>query len=155
MPLTRPADPSSPGEVRRVESSSHWGTYVAHVSPEGRLLEVTPYGDDADASPAIGNVADAQRARSRVAAPAVRRRWLEHGPGPDDLRGDPDDEYVEVSWDTALDLVAAELDRVRGTHGNAAIFGGSYGWASAGRFHHAQSQVHRFLSTGSAVTPGR
>src|SRR4029077_20386790 len=23
---------------------------------------------------------------------------------------------------------------------------GSYGWASAGRFHHAQSQVHRFLN---------
>ena len=31
--------------------------------------------------------------------------------------------------------------------GPAAIFGGSYGWASAGRFHHAQSQVHRFLNT--------
>jgi biotin/methionine sulfoxide reductase len=32
------------------------------------------------------------------------------------------------------------------THGNEAIFGGSYGWASAGRFHHAQSQAHRFLN---------
>ena len=27
------------------------------------------------------------------------------------------------------------------------MFGGSYGWASAGRFHHAQSQIHRFLNT--------
>ena len=27
------------------------------------------------------------------------------------------------------------------------VYGGSYGWASAGRFHHAQSQVHRFLNT--------
>ena len=27
-----------------------------------------------------------------------------------------------------------------------AIFGGSYGWASAGRFHDAQSQIHRFLN---------
>jgi biotin/methionine sulfoxide reductase len=26
------------------------------------------------------------------------------------------------------------------------VYGGSYGWASAGRFHHAQSQVHRFLN---------
>nr|MDQ6120126.1 molybdopterin-dependent oxidoreductase [Klebsiella pneumoniae subsp. pneumoniae] len=25
------------------------------------------------------------------------------------------------------------------------MYGGSYGWASAGRFHHAQSQLHRFL----------
>ncbi|MBT6273376.1 MAG: molybdopterin-dependent oxidoreductase, partial [Chromatiales bacterium] len=27
------------------------------------------------------------------------------------------------------------------------VFGGSYGWASAGRFHHAQSQIHRFLNS--------
>src|SRR5699024_3015999 len=26
-----------------------------------------------------------------------------------------------------------------------AIYGGSYGWGSAGRFHHPQSQIHRFL----------
>src|SRR5204862_8325860 len=25
-------------------------------------------------------------------------------------------------------------------------YGGSYGWSSAGRFHHAQSQLHRFLN---------
>jgi biotin/methionine sulfoxide reductase len=31
-------------------------------------------------------------------------------------------------------------------HGNESIFTGSYGWASAGRFHHAQSQLKRFLS---------
>ncbi len=31
--------------------------------------------------------------------------------------------------------------------GIGAIFGGSYGWSSAGRFHHAQSQIHRFLNT--------
>ena len=39
-----------------------------------------------------------------------------------------------------------EIDRIRRTHGNEAIYGGSYGWASAGRFHHAQSQAHRFLN---------
>ena len=30
-------------------------------------------------------------------------------------------------------------------YGNEAIYAGSYGWASAGRFHHAQSQLHRFM----------
>ena len=129
-----------------VESSAHWGTFVAEVSGDGQLLEVRPYADDADAAPAIANVADATRSRARVAQPSVRRRWLENGPGPDDRRGDPDDEYVELGWDTALDLAARELDRVRTDHGNEAIFGGSYGWASAGRFHHAQSQLHRFLN---------
>ncbi len=146
MSSTPPPEPPREGAVALIESSSHWGTYVAHVSPAGELLEVSPHADDPDAAPAIANVADAQRARSRVTAPSVRRRWLEHGPGPDPRRGDPDDEYVELDWDTVLDLVAGELDRVRGDHGNAAIFGGSYGWASAGRFHHAQSQIHRFLN---------
>jgi len=54
---------------------------------------------------------------------------------------------VEVEWDEALDLVAGELNRVKAAHGNRAIFGGSYGWSSAGRFHHAQSQIHRFLNS--------
>ena len=35
---------------------------------------------------------------------------------------------------------------MRDNHGPGAVFGGSYGWSSAGRFHHAQSQVHRFLN---------
>jgi biotin/methionine sulfoxide reductase len=37
-------------------------------------------------------------------------------------------------------------------HGNRAIFGGSYGWGSAGRFHHAQSQIHRFLNSIGGYT---
>ena len=49
-----------------------------------------------------------------------------------------------MSWDRALDLLAQELRR---TAQPERIFGGSYGWSSAGRFHHAQSQVHRFLNT--------
>ncbi|MGH7029164.1 MAG: molybdopterin-dependent oxidoreductase, partial [Stellaceae bacterium] len=50
------------------------------------------------------------------------------------------------SWPEALDRVAEELRRVYATHGPRAVFGGSYGWASAGRFHDAQSQIHRFLN---------
>jgi biotin/methionine sulfoxide reductase len=149
-PRPRPEPTPAPDEpepgLRTFASSAHWGTYVASVDADGRLVDVRANADDPDAAPAIGNVVGAQRARSRVTRPAVRRRWLEHGPGPDDRRGDPDDEYVEVSWDVALDLLAAELHRVRSEHGNAAIFGGSYGWSSAGRFHHAQSQLHRFLN---------
>ena len=31
-------------------------------------------------------------------------------------------------------------------YGGEGVYGGSYGWSSAGRFHHAQSQLHRFLN---------
>ena len=83
--------------------------------------------------------------------PSIRRSWLEDGPAAaTDRRGA--EPFVEVDWDTALDLVAGELDRVRTSYGNEAIFGGSYGWASAGRFHHAQSQLSRFLATIGGYT---
>ncbi|GAB3438470.1 molybdopterin guanine dinucleotide-containing S/N-oxide reductase [Streptomonospora sediminis] len=135
-------------------TSSHWGTYDVLVTGD-RVTGVRPGPGDPDPSPISRNVPAAQHHPTRVAAPAVRRRWLENGPGPDDLRGTPGDEYVQLDWDRALDLLAAEFDRVRRHHGNAAIYGGSYGWASAGRFHHSQSQVHRFLNTIGGYTRSR
>jgi biotin/methionine sulfoxide reductase len=136
---------------RQQETSAHWGTYRVEVSADGREVFAAD-ADDPDAAPAIGNVVDAHRHRSRVARPSVRRHWLEGGPGPDTRRGDPADEYVEVGWETALDLLAGELERVRSGFGSQAIFGGSYGWGSAGRLHHAQSQLHRFLNTIGGYT---
>ncbi len=59
---------------------------------------------------------------------------------------------MAVPWESAFELVAREIDRVRTTFGNASIFGGSYGWGSAGRFHHPQSQIHRFLNTAGGYT---
>ncbi len=50
-----------------------------------------------------------------------------------------------MSWDEALDLVAAELRRVKDTYGNEAIYASS-GWASAGVFHNAPTQLYRFLN---------
>ena len=52
-----------------------------------------------------------------------------------------------MSWEEILPLLAREIGRVKDVHGANAVFGGSYGWSSAGRFHHAQSQLHRFLNT--------
>ncbi|MFD6952751.1 molybdopterin oxidoreductase [Nocardiopsis sp. TSRI0078] len=135
-------------------TSAHWGSYRVLVRDD-RVVGVDPDPDDPAPSPVIANTPAAQHHASRVARPAVRRRWLEHGPGPDPRRGDPDDAYVEVEWSTALDLLAGELDRVRRTHGNAAVYGGSYGWGSAGRIHHAQSQLHRFLNTIGGYTRSR
>ncbi|MEP5197032.1 MAG: molybdopterin-dependent oxidoreductase [Roseobacter sp.] len=56
------------------------------------------------------------------------------------------DHVVEVSCDHALDLVAREIQRIRTNHGNRWLFAGFYGCSSAGGFHHAQSQLKRFLN---------
>ncbi|GAA3735506.1 biotin/methionine sulfoxide reductase [Spinactinospora alkalitolerans] len=140
--------------VASYPTSSHWGAYQVLVRDD-TVVGVRPDPGDPAPSPVIGNAPGAQHHATRIGRPSVRRRWLEHGPGPDERRGHPDDEYVAVDWDTALDLLAGELDRVRTAHGNAAIYGGSYGWASAGRFHHAQSQLHRFLNTIGGYTRSR
>ncbi|QLH20180.1 molybdopterin-dependent oxidoreductase [Streptomyces sp. Rer75] len=123
--------------------SSHWGAFDAAVRPDGGL-DVTPDPRDPHPAALLRNVPAALGPRDRVLTPHVRRGWLEHGPGPDPARGT--DDHVPVPWDQVIPLLARELDRVRTTHGNRAIFGGSYGWGSAGRFHHAQSQIHRFLN---------
>ncbi|WP_238782097.1 molybdopterin-dependent oxidoreductase [Prescottella equi] len=122
---------------------AHWGMFDVE-SADGDVSAVHPYAGDADPSPILGNLPGSVRHRARITGPAVRRGWLESGPGRSEVRGA--DEFVAVSWDELTELLARELRRIVDRHGNRAIFGGSYGWASAGRFHHAQSQVHRFLN---------
>lgn len=130
--------------IRWVSHSSHWGAFDAGVR-DGRLIGVRPFRHDPQPSALTGAIPDAVHAGSRITTPAVRRGFLERGAASREARGR--DEFVAVGWDEALDLVASELERVRSTHGNEAIFGGSYGWSSAGRFHHAKTQLNRFLNT--------
>ncbi|WP_458097903.1 molybdopterin-dependent oxidoreductase [Roseomonas sp. WA12] len=122
--------------------SAHWGAFRARW--DGSRVTVVPHPADPAPSPILGNFTDSLRHRARIARPAVRRGWLEQGPGATDRRGRED--FVTPPWDEVLDRLAAELRRVKDAHGAKGVFGGSYGWSSAGRFHHAQSQIHRFLN---------
>lgn len=133
-------------------SLTHWGGFHADVEA-GDIAAVTPLAGDTDPSPLLGNLPGSIRHRSRIVTPAVRRGWLRDGPGPSSVRGA--DDFVAVNWDELTGLLAGELRRVIENHGNEAIYGGSYGWASAGRFHHAQSQVHRFLNLLGGYTFSR
>lgn len=122
--------------------SSHWGAF--EFEERSGRLSVLRHPLDPEPSVLLGNIEGSLRHSSRVLWPAIRKGWLEDGPGPDERRGS--DEFVRVSWDELGEILSAELLRVRQDHGPAAIYGGSYGWGSAGRFHHAQSQIHRFLT---------
>lgn len=131
--------------------ATHFGTYEVGADANGkpRLL---PFRHDPDPSEIGLGYLDLADHPERIRAPMVRRSWLEKGPlaGTGGLRGRED--FVEVDWDRATSLIADELRRVRSAHGNQAIFGGSYGWASAGRFHHAQSQLKRLLNLAGGFT---
>ena len=124
-------------------TSTHWGVYDVVVE-NGQIARVLPFDRDPDPSPIGQSLVDGVTAPSRIRRPAVRRGYLESGPASRGRRGA--EPFVEVSWDEALTLVSSELKRVISTFGNNAVFAGSYGWSSAGRFHHAQSQVHRFMN---------
>ena len=124
-------------------TASHWGTYRVSSS-NGRVTGVQPFENDPEPSPMINAMPGVVHADCRVTQPMVRKGWLEDG-FCSDTSGRGVEPFVPVSWDKAMDLVAAEIDRVRTTYGNESIFASS-GWASAGTFHSATTQLKRFLN---------
>lgn len=55
----------------------------------------------------------------RLKYPMKRKNWSPGG-GKKELRGK--DEWVRISWDEALDIVASEIKRIKDKYGNSAIF---------------------------------
>ncbi|WP_423922619.1 molybdopterin-dependent oxidoreductase [Candidatus Poriferisodalis sp.] len=134
--------------VRTTAMATHFGSFLVD-SCDGEVLNVRRHPTD----PSQSHLGESLRhfAENRVMRPAVRQSWLRDGPGSaTHLRGH--EPFVEVSWDHALDLVAADLARVREEHGRSSIFGGSYGWGSAGRFGLPSSQQHRFMRLAGGCT---
>ena len=138
---------------RDLLTSSHWGTYRVEVT-DGRVTALRDFEEDPDPSPIGHGIVDVLEGPTRITTPMVRKSWLEGGPGTaGEKRGEED--FVAVTWEVANKLVADELNRVRQDFGNQAIYAGSYGWASAGRFHHAQSQLKRFLNCIGGCTSSK
>ena len=118
---------------------THWGTYIHETKNKKRRLNFWKK----DPSPSkIGlNFLNAAKDNLRIKQPYIRKGWLEKNKN---LRGK--DTYIPVSWEKAISLAAKELKRIKLKHGNESIYAGSYGWASAGRFRHAKSQLNRFFN---------
>jgi len=148
--IAREADRSMTHQ--RTLTLAHWGVYEVEYHEAGKAIHLHSFSKDPDPSPIGLHMLSDEVARLRVRRPAVRKSWLEHGPAPSRSAAAPSPSS-EVSWNEALDLVAGELGRVKRDFGNQAIFGGSYGWAVPGRFHHAQSQLRRFLNSIGGFVP--
>lgn len=135
---------------RVIPHAAHWGSFDAVVDGD-RVVAVRPFARDPFPGSLIQSIPDVVHAASRIDRPYVRKGWLD---GTARRRGAErgEEPFVPVSWDRAIRLVAEETARVRAEHGHASILGGSYGWASAGRFHHARTQLQRFLGLGGGFT---
>lgn len=131
--------------------ASHFGTYEVETGQNGRPA-LRPFRFDAQSSAIGRHYLEMADSAQRISQPYVRRSWLQRGPlaGSGVLRGQ--EAFVPVDWSTVNRLIADELRRVPENYGNQAVFGGSYGWASAGRFHHAQSQLKRLLNLTGGFT---
>ncbi len=131
-------------------SASHFGVFRGNVVA-GVLRSVTPWERDPHPNKMLEGMMDSIYSPSRIKYPMVRRAWLEQGPGADpDGRGTGD--FVRVSWEKALDLVAGELTRVRNQYGSTGVFGGSYGWKSIGKFHNCRTLLRRMLKITGGFT---
>lgn len=134
---------SETAHTSRFHTGSHWGVYEAEVR-DGRLVGTQPFEHDPHPSRLVNSMPSAVYHESRVTHPMVRQGYLENGIA-SDRSGRGVESFVPVSWDVALDLVSNELKRVKTKHGNEAIYASS-GWASAGLFHNAGTQLYRFLN---------
>ena len=130
-------------QTARYHTGNHWGIFDVEVE-DGRVVSTRPREGDPHPSPLVGSVPSAVHAKTRILHPMVRQGWLEHGHRSDTSKRGVEP-MVQVSWDEALDLLAAELQRVKDTYGNEAFYAPS-GWGSAGAFHTPEGQLTRFFN---------
>ena len=121
---------------------THWGLFHPQVE-DGRVTGLRPFAADPHPTAFGQSLIDAVHSPLRITQPMVREGWLDTGPGPGRRGGEA---FVPVSWERAIDLVAGEIDRVRGAHGNTSIYAGSYGWGSATTVNHPTQLLHRYLN---------
>ena len=133
-----------------IYTANNWGTYEVELR-DGKVTELHGLPNDPSPSPIGAGAVDTLDNAVRIPQPMVRKGYLDNGPGNNgDGRGR--EPFVAASWDEAERLVADEITRVRKTYGNQAIFAGSYGWSSAGKFHHGSTQLHRFMNCNGGFT---
>ena len=150
MSVAKAASPAA--GTTEVINGAHWGLFKAVVK-DGRFVEAKPFEKDVLPTSNIEHTPEMVYTPSRIKYPMVRRSFLEGGPGSkNEERGTGD--FVRVTWDEAFELVAKELNRVRDTHGNQAIYGGSPGWKSVGRFHNCRAGLYRLLNQNGGYTKG-
>jgi len=139
--------------TKKIPHASHFGPFHAHVR-DGKIVDITPQLDsDANPTVMVQGLADRCTTNSRVKYPCVRKSYLE-GKDAGDLRGK--EEFVRVSWDTALDLAAKAIKKAQKKGGNKALYNASYsGWAHPGAFK-PNAMAGRFFNQigGSVVTSG-
>ncbi len=94
--------------AKRFHTGSHWGLYDAEVE-DGVLVGIQPFANDPQPTPMVNALPSAVYHESRITQPMVRKGFLAQGVE-SDRTGRGVEPFVPVSWDEALDLIAASCN---------------------------------------------
>lgn len=138
-------------ENGEVLTAAHWGMLKLTIK-NGKIVKSEPYEKTSDIYNALQHYTqDLVYAKDRIKYPMVRKSYLKNPDKPKpELRGS--DEWVRVSYDEAIKLIAKELKKTRKQKGTESVFAGAYGWKSSGNMHNSRTLLHRFMkATGGFI----
>ncbi len=122
-------------------TGSHFGAMRARVVGD-RVVEIRPFEHDKYPTEMLKGIMGLIYSSSRVRYPMVRLDWYRKRHQSDtSQRGD--NRFVRVSWDEALDLFYAELERIQTNYGPWALHTAGVGWRSVGQVHSCGNHMVR------------
>ncbi|BDB65448.1 hypothetical protein T36_1926 [Helicobacter cinaedi] len=126
-----------------VITGAHWGVLKATIK-DGKVISSVNALQNSVPNPLHSTIADLIYTPTRIKYPMVRKSYLENPASPKpELRGA--DEWVRVSYDEAIALIAKELKATYKQKGKEGVFAGSYGWKSSGNLHNSRILLQRFM----------
>lgn len=138
---------SGPGGVAdgRVLSNTCLGPLWL-IKKDGKVVGIEQLKQDPVPNRLLEAMPDRLYNRARIKAPMVRADFLKNREKSDHTdRGHGN--FVEVSWDDALKLVADEIKRVKDRYGNIALHRGKSSWATNhAHLHRTEPMLIRFFS---------
>lgn len=130
-------------EQRTAFSANRFGMFNATIK-SGEVVETKAFKNDYFPSPMIKATGDHMQNTTRVEYPMVRKSFLStKGPSKPELRGK--EEFVRVSWDTALDLAAKHMRTTFDKYGPESIYGECYWWGGSGRVSWGRTVSRRMM----------
>ncbi|MFV0482017.1 MAG: trimethylamine-N-oxide reductase TorA [Campylobacteraceae bacterium] len=126
-----------------VLTGAHWGIIKATVK-DGKVISSKNAVETTIDNPFVKTISDLVYAEDRVRYPMVRKSYLANPDDPKrELRGS--EEWVQVSYEKAIKLIANELKKTYKQKGPSGVFAGSYGWFSPGKLHNSRILLQRFM----------
>ena len=120
----------------------HYGPMKVHVNDEGVAFRQSYLEEKWQQPGAMGpGYRDRTYAPARIKYPMKREGWEPGGGG--DTSGRGSDDFVRISWDEAVSLVAEESERIRSEYGDDAVYAASYGWGSRGSLGNGRATQQR------------